>query len=140
MKRKWIHAGEFKLTKSNMEKVRGKSQTIENDSYTVRELLEKHTQGIHPAVSKKETTSEQNATFDDLDLEKVTDMDMVETEEISKEYLQKIEDLNQQKAEAETKKEKEEFDKLIEEKTNERLAKIEETREKIKAKQHPELE
>lgn len=52
---------------------KGKSQTIPNDSYTIREIMDKHTQGIMPPIWKEgwfedgEVTMEQDV-LDNMDI------------------------------------------------------------------------
>ncbi len=71
----------FKLKKEHMEVNKLPSRTIQGDSYTIKELLEKHTTGILPEIERKGQYPE-SVNFDDIDYSKVVQMDIVDQQYI----------------------------------------------------------
>lgn len=71
MEKKKNHKTRQKYQNSNTfkthggEKNDGKSQTVQDESYTIRELLEKHTQGLMPNVGLNPQYDHDEPTHDD---------------------------------------------------------------------------
>lgn len=72
----------------------GVSKTIPNETYTIRELLNKHTSGIMPDVQRNPIYSE-NASHDDLDLQKANRLDIVEKQQLQTQQLDIITQLDE---------------------------------------------
>lgn len=73
----------FQLRVSDMERVDSNSETIEDDSYTVREIMEKFTiHGETFAERKTQALYQDEATHDSLDLRQVQSMDLVDKDEL----------------------------------------------------------
>jgi len=60
------------------------SQTIVGESYTIQELLRKHTTGIMPQIAK-EPIWQEDATLDSIDMQKVNNADIYIKQELEKE-------------------------------------------------------
>lgn len=74
---------QYVLLEKDMETPKGVSMTVEDDSYTVKQLLEKFARGIDPMISKVPLElGDEDATLDDMDLNEVQRMDLVEREEL----------------------------------------------------------
>lgn len=84
----------------------GVSITIPNETYTIRELLNKHTSGIMPNVERK-AIYQEDVSHDSLDLQKVQRMDYTDKESIFAQQTDLIEQLEQQQKEL--KKEREQL-------------------------------
>jgi len=84
----------FALEKKDVENGGGISLTVPDDAYTIRELLEKFTNGVDPSVSKTPIYPENDADFDDADLEEVNRMDIQERDEYRNSISEKINSLN----------------------------------------------
>lgn len=73
----------FRLRESDVEGARrGKDMTVPDQSYTVKELLIKHAQGIDPLVSRGGVFDTEDMGHDDPDFEKVSTMDLSDRQEI----------------------------------------------------------
>lgn len=112
------------------EKNSGKSITVQNEAYTIKELLEKHTQGLMPSVGLNPQYDHEEATHDDDITHRKPNLDLTDIDELktkvnaTKEKISKSENLKKQKA-LKAKKEKEEkeiFDRLSAEKANDKTA------------------
>ena len=57
------------------------SMTIPNETYSLKDLVKKHKQGIMPPVERR-AIWQGDATHDDIDLQKVHDMDIADQHEI----------------------------------------------------------
>lgn len=64
------HKGNFKLRKSDIETPKGVSITQVGETYTIQELIAKHTRGILPMHISKEPVYDDEPTHDSLDREK----------------------------------------------------------------------
>lgn len=67
--------------------------TIEGDSYTIKELIQKHILGQLPDVGREPIYN--NGSLDDYDLEKVRDYDLAERDEVMNSNSLKINDLKE---------------------------------------------
>lgn len=85
---------DFTLRKTDMEISKGKSETIQDDSYSIKELLEKHTRGLDPRVSKIPIFNESE--LDDLDLEKFSRGDVGEKHRIANSHLGRAKEIRDQ--------------------------------------------
>ncbi len=65
------------------EKNSGKSKTVQDESYTVRELLEKHANGLMPQVGMNPQYDYEEATHDDDVTFRKPDLDLTDIDEIS---------------------------------------------------------
>jgi len=70
----------FRLQPGDLEKVTGVSLTVPDDSFSVREILEKYTRGIDFGL-KRNGIYEDDADFDDYDKEKLSQDDLVDQSE-----------------------------------------------------------
>lgn len=77
-----------------MEKQSGVSMTIQNDSYTIQELIQRQKQGFIDNIFREGQYSE-DATHEDIDLSKVPLMDLVERQELSDFHKQKAEEMRE---------------------------------------------
>lgn len=57
------------------------SETIPNETYTIRELLEKHTRGLDMNVGREPIFGEEEADFDSPDLNQIHQMDLYDVQE-----------------------------------------------------------
>lgn len=57
------------------------SLTIPNETYTIRELLEKHTRGVMPDIAMEGTYGEEEPDFDSPDLNQIHQMDLYDVQE-----------------------------------------------------------
>jgi len=65
------------------------SKTIVGESYTIQELLRKHTTGLMPQIGK-EPQWQEDANFDSLDMQKVNNADIYVKKELAKEVQKGI--------------------------------------------------
>lgn len=73
----------FTLEKKDMEFTRGKSLTVQDDSFTIKEILEKFTRGIDPMISKVgHFPDDDDPDYDDEDLESFNKLEIGEQREI----------------------------------------------------------
>lgn len=82
----------YKPKPEQQETPKGVSLAIPDDSYTVRELLQKHTQGIDPAIARIPYFDED---VDHDSLDKTKELDLFEREELlqqNKNYIQQQEE------------------------------------------------
>lgn len=70
----------YALTESRQEKCGGVSMTVPDDSYSIRELLEKYSRGMMPPVGKQ-GQFDPGADLDSDDLEKLPHQDLFEIQE-----------------------------------------------------------
>lgn len=70
----------FKTDSLHLEKVTGESETVQGDSYTIQELMQKHTQGIMPPVGKQPYYDE-NPDIDNPDITRRPDFDLSDVTE-----------------------------------------------------------
>lgn len=77
------HVRRFVLEKADCEKGGGPVLTVPNDSYSIRELLTKYTQGIDLGLDRVGIFGSEDATHDDYDLMKLAQMDLFEKEEVA---------------------------------------------------------
>lgn len=73
----------------DIEKPVGKTQTVQDQSLTVKELLNRHLQGL-PVVQKSVAWAEEDNDFDDIDLEEFNRMEMDEKLRINEEQNLKV--------------------------------------------------
>lgn len=76
--------------------IEGESQTIPGETYSIRELLIKHTQGILPPGIDREPIYSENQNFDSPDLQKIDRLDIVEKKEIQQQQTDIISQINEQ--------------------------------------------
>lgn len=118
----------FKFDHNCIELCGGVSLTNPDMSYSVRELLEKFTNGVIPPVART-TNFEENPTFEDYDQTRELDFDLADATEMSlaitarqKELRRSIKEKEDQKAKTQKAKmakwEKWEKDHMGEEKTD----------------------
>lgn len=101
----------FTLRKEDMEATRGKSLTIQDDSFTIKEILEKFTRGIDPMISKVGHYPDEEPDFDDEDLEQFNKLEfseqreiMSDTSELGKKARKTIEKVKKDQEDAEREK------------------------------------
>lgn len=73
---------QFELKLGDKEKGGGKSMTVPNDSYSIKELLDRSIQGIDMGRGRDAIYGLGDADFDDHDLEKLAKMDHNERSEV----------------------------------------------------------
>lgn len=83
---------QFVLQLSDIEPGGGGSETIQDDSYTIKDLLEKHTKGIDLGLGKVPQYAE-DATHDDVDMEKFNNMDHNEKHEVAEQQRERMREL-----------------------------------------------
>lgn len=88
----------FKLRVSDVERPSGRSMTVQDDSYTVKEILEKFSVGEISGLFQ-EPSFQEEASHDSIDLRKVAASDLVDR-------LELLEEVKERQAEA-TRKNKE---------------------------------
>nr|UXQ87914.1 MAG: hypothetical protein [Microvirus sp.] len=88
-KRKIITPGTYDFAKIPKITIPGESQTIPGDSYTIRELLKKHTQGIMPPIGRQ--TYYDDADIDSPDPTKAPDFDLTDVTDIKNQIQTDIE-------------------------------------------------
>lgn len=71
----------FKLAGRDVEKKMGKSQTIKDETYTIRQLVERSQNGFYPG-SIKESIWDPNPSHSSQDLEKLHHLDLSQKHEI----------------------------------------------------------
>jgi len=124
----------FKNLPSHSETNNSDTITVPGEAYTIRELLEKHTQGIYPQIAK-EPQYEENPDFENIDITKNPDFDLTDASEMKQSMLQKLEEQEQKLAtEAEEKRAQE--NAKIEELENE----VKELRKQANSAQFPHAE
>lgn len=96
--------------KTNVENVSSKSETVPNQSRTVREVMKRYASGNPPAIAKQPIWN-QHPTFDsyERDLEK---MDLVEALELKERMSERLEEIKEQQKEIKAQEEKKLVDKL----------------------------
>jgi len=67
------------------------SKTIVGESYTIQELLRKHTTGLMPQIGK-EPVWQEDATFDSIDMQKLNNADIDVKRQLGKELKYEIEE------------------------------------------------
>ncbi|AXL14924.1 hypothetical protein [Microviridae sp.] len=73
------------------------SQTVQGDSYTVQELIEKHVQGIAPSVGLNPEYDHEEPSFeDDVTLRK-PDLDLTDIDQMSEKVKTTLEKVEKQK-------------------------------------------
>lgn len=81
----------FRLTKKDGENPTGKSLTVQGEALTIGEILEKWTYGINGIDLERDTIDgDENAEFDDIDLEKLTRADLATKFNIPREAAEKL--------------------------------------------------
>lgn len=84
--KRWNYRGynQFALTMRDVEKGGGVSETIRDDSYTIREIMEKFTIHGTPIMEGKEKALYQGdeVSHDSADLSKIPNMDLVDYDEL----------------------------------------------------------
>lgn len=85
----------YKLNKEGMEKNGLPSETIPGQSYTIRELLEKFTHGVSPAVAKI-PTYDPDQGFDDVDPTSAPDFDLADVTILLEDIKQKQSERSEQ--------------------------------------------
>lgn len=88
--------GLWKLEPQDMEKRKGESLTIQDESFTIRELLVKHVQGIPVGTYREPINSEGEADFDDDDFQATSRLDIHEKELLAKKVANKQNHLKEQ--------------------------------------------
>lgn len=78
--RKVLNQYTFKLKAQHKEKTRNPSLTVKGETYTIKELLEKHTRGIDPNIERNQIWQE-DPNHDSIDLHKSAQLDIVEQAE-----------------------------------------------------------
>lgn len=73
------NAASFKLPKGYGEKPIGVSETVPDESLTVRQILDRYSRGL--PTGSRQPTFDSEATLDSEDLEKIKTMDLYEQEE-----------------------------------------------------------
>lgn len=89
----------FKLKKSDMEIPRGKSQTVQDDSWTLIELLQRHQAGI--ALSQKRgqhDLDEESDDFDSVDMNQFQQLENTEQALHAEPHLMNVEALKRSQA------------------------------------------
>lgn len=79
----------YNYTPEKGETYKSKSQTIPNQTYSIRELLQKHTRGIMPLVEHQPTWAD-NPDFDSPDLNEIANMDIVDKKNYALQHKQSI--------------------------------------------------
>lgn len=94
----------FVLLASDKEKPVGKSETIPDQSISVKELLLKFTQGIEP-VGRNPVYMSEDMSLDDVDLSKVGQYDLFDKDQLLVELKQRVLDSRKKLREAQEGKE-----------------------------------
>lgn len=77
----------FVFADRDREKGGGPLITVPDEAMSIREILEKFTEGIDMAVEKQAVYGEEDADFDlGIDLEKVNQLDLFDRQELAREY------------------------------------------------------
>lgn len=71
----------YELKKADMETPIGKSMAVPDDSYTIKEILERHANGMIPAIGK-DGMYDEDPDHDDIDLGELNRSDLAEKHEI----------------------------------------------------------
>jgi len=87
-------AHDFKLKLHDMEHPRGATLTIFNEAYTIRQVIEKFSQGLDLGQHREGVFTE-NATHDDYDYNQLLSLDLAERDEIINQERQKQIQLNE---------------------------------------------
>lgn len=107
----------FTLTKADQETITGKSETIQKDSYSIRELLENYTTGTGYPVKTLQGTFENNPTHETEVRPDAPDFDLTDADHIKQSSQitidQAIEEQKQIKAKKLKKTEDEDFQKKL---------------------------
>ena len=115
-KRTIISPYNFKLKKEHKEKTIGETMTVQGESYTILELLQKHTQGIDTNI-ERQTHYDDDADFDSMDKSKLQSMDLVDIDELKENVKITV----NSKTKKLKKMEQEKLDKQLEEKLKQQL-------------------
>lgn len=99
----------FKLESQDMEHPSGVSITIPDESYTIKDLVQKFSQGIDPSISKLAEYSEDSDDHDQPDMRKLATADLSDVDnykrELASRRLALLQDMEKQKTEANKKTE-----------------------------------
>jgi len=80
---KLITQRQFELLPQHMEDYTGcVSETVPNDAYSIKDILEKFTRGMDPGVTRQ-PGGDSGVSFDSPDLEKLRNADLYEKEEFA---------------------------------------------------------
>lgn len=92
----------YQLSKNDLEVPTGVSQTIAGETYTIRELMQKHTRGILPEGIIRQGIYGEDQDHDSEDLQKVKQMDLYDQAIIADRNNEKIKLLKQKQIEIQT--------------------------------------
>lgn len=101
----------YKSRPEDWETPKGKTETIQDDSYTIQDILQLHAQGIYTGVKDNADWGDDNEDFDAPDLEEVSRMDIQDKLRVHEEHLGKVRKAKKAQADweaEEAKKKKEE--------------------------------
>lgn len=79
---KKVNKYKFKLQPKHKETPKGVSKTIQGETYSIRDLLEKHTKGILPPAIVREPIWSEDADHDSVDYESIQRMDRTIKDEL----------------------------------------------------------
>ncbi|AXH77570.1 MAG: hypothetical protein [Microviridae sp.] len=95
--KKFFSSANFQLKKEHNETPLGVSLCVDEQPMSIREILNRYTQGIDIGIRKTAVwSSETEQPYDDPDLEKVMNMDMADKAEMATLNRMRIEELNNQ--------------------------------------------
>lgn len=93
MNKRFVDTYNYKLTPARMEPISNlKSETVKDETYTIRQLVERAQQGLYPVTARESVWSE-NPNIDDYDLEKVHRMDLAEKQEVMEQTRERVQQL-----------------------------------------------
>lgn len=81
----------YKLTEEDQEKNSGDLITIPDQAYTIKEILEKFTNGVLPDLTKLSGYPDEEPTFDDTDPIRDPAFDLADATVLLQEIAQKLE-------------------------------------------------
>lgn len=88
----------WKLRKHQMETPRGVSQTVPDDSYTIRDLIKKYAGGLDPGVTKlaNHNGEDDDVDFDDVDFASEARQDIADVHDTLRRQAERQKTLLQQ--------------------------------------------
>nr|QJB19970.1 MAG: hypothetical protein [Microvirus sp.] len=106
MKINYVNAHNYVHKKSHFETVDKVSMTVPDQAMTIKQILEKYTNGINPNVSRQVGYHDGEPTFDDIDPTRDPEFDLADIT-IHKDELEKKISLQEQRESEKIKKKKE---------------------------------
>lgn len=78
---KIVHQYNYELLDKHKETVQGESLTVPNEAFSIKEIMERSMKGLNDPSLIRQEHYQDDSDFDDVDLEKISRLDLAEIEE-----------------------------------------------------------